>query len=55
MLIAFSVTPLGVGDDVGDIAAEVDRVVRASGLLSVRTEAALTTIEGADVDQVMGG
>jgi uncharacterized protein YqgV (UPF0045/DUF77 family) len=32
MLVAFSVTPLGIGDSVGDLVAEAVRVVRASGL-----------------------
>jgi uncharacterized protein YqgV (UPF0045/DUF77 family) len=41
MLIAFSVTPLGVGEDVG----EDVRVVRASGLPN-QTDAMFTTIEG---------
>ncbi len=36
MLVAFSVTPLGVGEDVGEIVAEAVRVVRASGPLSSR-------------------
>ena len=42
MLIAFSVTPLGVGEDVGEIAV---RVVRASGLPN-HTDAMFTTVEG---------
>ena len=45
MLIAFSVTPLGVGEDVGEIVAEAVRVVRASGLPN-QTDAMFTTIEG---------
>ncbi len=45
MLIAFSVTPLGVGEGVGDIVAESVRVVRDSGLPN-RTDAMFTTIEG---------
>lgn len=32
VLVAFSVTPLGMGDGVGRIVAEAVRVVRASGL-----------------------
>ncbi|TVZ04201.1 hypothetical protein EAS64_17565 [Trebonia kvetii] len=32
MLIAFSVTPLGLGEGVGEVVAEAVRVVRASGL-----------------------
>jgi uncharacterized protein (TIGR00106 family) len=45
MLVAFSVTPLGVGEAVGDIVAEAVRVVRDSGLPN-RTDAMFTTIEG---------
>jgi uncharacterized protein (TIGR00106 family) len=52
MLIAFSVTPLGVGEDVGEIVAEAVRVVRSSGLPN-RTDAMFTTVEGDDWDQVM--
>ncbi len=51
MLIAFSVTPLGTGEDVGEIVAEAVRVVRASGLPN-RTDAMFTTVEG-DWDEVM--
>ena len=51
MLVAFSVTPLGTGEDVGDLVAEAVRVVRASGLPN-RTDAMFTTIEG-DWDAVM--
>jgi uncharacterized protein (TIGR00106 family) len=51
MLIAFSVTPLGVGEGVGEVVAEAVRVVRASGLPN-RTDAMFTTIEG-DWDEVM--
>jgi len=32
VLVAFAVTPLGVGEDVGEIVAEAVKVVRASGL-----------------------
>ena len=42
MLVAFSVTPLGVGESVGDLVAEAVRVVRASGLPN-RTDAMFTT------------
>ena len=45
MVIAFSVTPLGVGEDVGELVAEAVRVVRASGLPN-RTDAMFTTVEG---------
>jgi uncharacterized protein (TIGR00106 family) len=51
MLVAFSVTPLGVGEEVGSYVAEAVRVVRASGLPN-RTDAMFTTIEG-DWDQVL--
>ncbi|HEX6526809.1 MAG TPA: MTH1187 family thiamine-binding protein [Streptosporangiaceae bacterium] len=45
MLIAFSVTPLGAGEAVGETVAEAVRVVRESGLPN-RTDAMFTTIEG---------
>lgn len=45
MLVAFSITPLGIGEDVGEAVAEAIRVVRASGLAN-RTDAMFTTIEG---------
>src|ERR1700733_8326983 len=51
MLIAFSVTPLGVGEDVGEIVAEAVRVVRSSGLPN-QTDSMFTTVEG-DWDEVM--
>jgi uncharacterized protein (TIGR00106 family) len=51
MLIAFSLTPLGVGEDVGEIVAEAVRVVRASGLPN-QTDAMFTSLEG-DWDEVM--
>ena len=51
MLIAFSVTPLGVGDGVGEIVAEAVRVVRASGLPN-QTDSMFTTVEG-DWDEVI--
>jgi len=51
VLVAFSVTPLGVGDSVGDLVAEAVRVVRASGLPN-RTDAMFTTLEG-EWDEVM--
>lgn len=51
MIVAFSVTPLGVGDDVGEYVADAVRVVRASGLPN-RTDAMFTSIEG-DWDEVM--
>ncbi|MEU4354372.1 MTH1187 family thiamine-binding protein [Streptomyces virginiae] len=51
MIAAFSVTPLGVGEEVGEYVADAVRVVRESGLPN-RTDAMFTTIEG-DWDQVM--
>ncbi|MEV4124455.1 thiamine-binding protein [Nocardia sp. NPDC049707] len=51
MIIAFSVTPLGAGVDVGRAVAEAVRIVRASGLPN-RTDAMFTTIEG-EWDEVM--
>jgi uncharacterized protein (TIGR00106 family) len=51
MLIAFSVTPLGVGEDVGEIVADAVRVVRASGLPN-HTDAMFTIVEG-EWDEVM--
>ncbi|MEU7845371.1 MTH1187 family thiamine-binding protein [Micromonospora sp. NPDC049114] len=51
MLIAFSITPLGAGDSVGDLVAEAVRVVRESGLPN-RTDAMFTTVEG-EWDEVM--
>jgi uncharacterized protein (TIGR00106 family) len=51
MLVAFSVTPLGVGDAVAEYVAEAVRVVRESGLPN-QTDAMFTTIEG-EWDEVM--
>jgi uncharacterized protein (TIGR00106 family) len=51
MLVAFSVTPLGVGDGVAEYVADAVRVVRESGLPN-RTDAMFTTVEG-DWDEVM--
>jgi uncharacterized protein (TIGR00106 family) len=51
MIIAFSITPLGVGEDVGRIVAEAVRVVRASGLPN-ETDAMFTILEG-EWDEVM--
>ncbi len=51
MLVAFSVTPLGVGESVGDLVAEAVKVVRDSGLPS-ETNAMFTNIEG-EWDEVM--
>ncbi|GHJ14246.1 MULTISPECIES: MTH1187 family thiamine-binding protein [unclassified Micromonospora] len=51
MLVAFSITPLGVGESVGDPVADAVRVVRESGLPN-RTDAMFTTVEG-EWDEVM--
>ncbi|HEY2790899.1 MAG TPA: MTH1187 family thiamine-binding protein [Micromonosporaceae bacterium] len=51
MIIAFSITPLGIGEDVGRVVAEAVRVVRASGLPN-QTDAMFTSIEG-EWDDVM--
>ncbi|HEY1703795.1 MAG TPA: MTH1187 family thiamine-binding protein [Trebonia sp.] len=51
MLIAFSVTPLGTGEAVGEIVAEAVRVVRESGLPN-QTDSMFTMIEG-EWDEVM--
>jgi uncharacterized protein (TIGR00106 family) len=51
MIVAFSVTPLGVGPDVAEYVADAVRVVRGSGLPN-RTDAMFTSIEG-EWDEVM--
>jgi uncharacterized protein (TIGR00106 family) len=51
MLCAFSITPLGVGDSVGDAVADAVRIVRESGLPN-ETNAMFTNVEG-DWDDVM--
>jgi len=51
MLVAFSVTPLGVGEAVAEYVADAVRVVRESGLPN-RTDAMFTTVEG-EWDEVM--
>jgi uncharacterized protein (TIGR00106 family) len=51
MIVAFSVTPLGVGEDVAEYVADAVKIVRASGLPN-RTDAMFTTIEG-EWDEVM--
>jgi uncharacterized protein (TIGR00106 family) len=51
MIAAFSITPLGVGESVGDIVAESVRIVRNSGLPN-ETNAMFTNVEG-EWDQVM--
>jgi uncharacterized protein YqgV (UPF0045/DUF77 family) len=50
VLVAFSITPLGIGEGVAEPAAAV-RVVRDSGLPN-RTDAMFTTVEG-EWDEVM--
>ncbi|GAC1358559.1 MAG: MTH1187 family thiamine-binding protein [Acidimicrobiales bacterium] len=45
MLAAFSITPLGAGDSVGEAVAEAVRLVRASGLPN-ETNAMFTNVEG---------
>ncbi|MGW1729307.1 MTH1187 family thiamine-binding protein [Streptomyces sp. NPDC002306] len=52
MIVAFSVTPLGVGEEVGEYVADAVRVVRESGLPH-RTDAMFTSIEGESWDEVM--
>ena len=52
VLVAFSVTPLGVGEGVGEIVADAVRVVRESGLPN-KTDAMFTLIEGDSWAQVM--
>jgi len=52
VLVAFSVTPLGVGEGVGEIVAEAVRVVRESGLPN-KTDAMFTVIEGDSWGEVM--
>jgi uncharacterized protein (TIGR00106 family) len=51
MIVAFSVTPIGTGEDVGELVADAVRVVRSSGLPN-HTDAMFTSIEG-EWDQVM--
>jgi uncharacterized protein YqgV (UPF0045/DUF77 family) len=51
MIAAFSITPLGVGESVGELVAEVVGLVRASGLPN-ETNAMFTNVEG-DWDEVM--
>ena len=51
MIVAFSVTPLGIGESVGEEVAEAVRVVRESGLPH-STDAMFTTVEGG-WDEVM--
>jgi uncharacterized protein (TIGR00106 family) len=51
MIAAFSVTPLGVGESVGELVAEAVKIVRDSGLPS-ETNAMFTNVEG-EWDEVM--
>ncbi|BBX43619.1 MTH1187 family thiamine-binding protein [Mycobacterium simiae] len=53
VLVAFSVTPLGVSDGVSELVADAIRVVRESGLPN-ETNAMFTVIEGDTWDEVMG-
>jgi uncharacterized protein (TIGR00106 family) len=53
VLVAFSVTPLGVGEDVGEIVSKAIKAVRDSGLPN-HTDSMFTTIEGDDWDEVFG-
>ncbi len=52
VLVAFSVTPLGVGEGVGEIVSEAVRVVRESGLAN-KTDSMFTVIEGDSWAEVM--
>jgi uncharacterized protein (TIGR00106 family) len=52
VLVAFSVTPLGVGESVGEIVAEAVGVVRESGLPN-QTDSMFTVIEGDSWGEVM--
>lgn len=52
VLVAFSVTPLGVSEGVGEIVAEAVRVVRDSGLPN-KTDSMFTVIEGETWEEVM--
>ena len=52
VLVAFSVTPLGVGEGVGEIVAEAVKVVRESGLPN-KTDSMFTVIEGDGWAEVM--
>jgi uncharacterized protein (TIGR00106 family) len=51
VLAAFSVTPMGAGDSVGEAVAEAVAIVRASGLPN-ETNAMFTNLEG-EWDEVM--
>ena len=51
MIAAFSITPIGTGESVGNLVADWIRIVRASGLPN-ETNAMFTNIEG-QWDEVM--
>ncbi|WP_133741907.1 MTH1187 family thiamine-binding protein [Actinorugispora endophytica] len=51
MIVAFSVSPMGVGESVAPAVARAVRVVRDSGLPN-RTDAMFTSVEG-EWDEVM--
>ena len=51
MIAAFSVTPVGTGESVGDAVADAVRIVRESGLPN-ETNAMFTNLEG-EWDEVM--
>ena len=51
MIVAFSVTPIGIGPDVAAAVADAVRVVRTSGLPN-ETDAMFTVLEG-EWDEVM--
>lgn len=51
MIAAFSITPIGVGDSVGELVAQCIAIVRASGLPN-ETNAMFTNVEG-EWDEVM--
>ncbi len=51
MLCAFSITPLGAGESVGELVADAVRLVRESGLPN-ETNAMFTNVEG-EWDEVM--
>jgi uncharacterized protein (TIGR00106 family) len=51
MIVAFSITPLGVGESVSNAVADAVRIVRESGLPN-QTDAMFTSIEG-EWDEVM--
>ncbi|MFD1936419.1 MULTISPECIES: MTH1187 family thiamine-binding protein [Nonomuraea] len=51
MIVAFSITPLGVGEGVSEPVARAVKVVRESGLPN-HTDAMFTTVEG-EWDEVM--